>query len=81
MRCAIAIYGEEYASVRKWVTEAPTYARAQKNNRKRARTVHNEMYNNALVKQKEKRKRRAEDTANSRKHRSIRGLVRFNEKD
>ena len=81
MRCAIAIYGEDYASVRKWVTEAPTHARIQKNNRKRAIAIHNEMYNDTLVKENEKRKRRVMDTTNKKRKKSVRGVVRFDEKD
>ena len=81
MRCAIAIYGEEYASIRKWVTEAPTYARIQKNNKKRARKVHGQMYSNALDKENNRKANKVRQNTGSRKHRSIRGVVRFDEKD
>lgn len=80
MRCAIAIYGEEYASVRKWVTEAPTYARIQKNNKKRARKVHEQMYSNALDKENNRKANKVRQNTNIHRKKSVRGLVRFDEK-
>lgn len=81
MRCAVVIYGEENAGVRKWVDVAPTYARVQKNNQKRARKIHDQFYHNSLGKANEKKANKVKQNTGSRKHRSIRGLVRFDDKD
>lgn len=77
MRCAIAIYGDEYATACKRADLIPTGARIEKNNKRRAIKVHNEMHCNALGKENIKKQNRVKANTHNKKRKSIRGVVRF----